>query len=111
SGQSLVPFAIDDLSRLVALLERPLTPSNRVRLEGIVARAALAVGAFLWDTGSYDRSRAFLRTAIDAARNANDTTIEAVAWGWSSFGWTYDTSRTDANVYALHCAQAGRQAC
>ena len=49
--------------------------------------------------------------AIAAARNANDTTIEAVAWGWSSFGWTYDISRADSGIHALQCAQAGRQVC
>jgi tetratricopeptide (TPR) repeat protein len=110
-GQNLILFAMDDLSRVVALLERPLTPSSRLRLEGIAARAALAVGAFLWDTRSYSRSRDFLRNAITAARNANDTTIEAVAWGWSSFGWTYDISRDESGIQALHCARAGRQVC
>ena len=110
-GQNLILFAVNDLSRVVALLERPLTPSHRIRLESIAARAALSVGAFLWDTRSYIRSRGFLRTAITAARNAGDTTLAAVAWGWSSFGWTYDTSEDDSGLRALRCAQAGREIC
>ncbi len=109
-AKELVPYAMDDLSRVTGLLERSLTPSTRTRLSSIAARAAVVVGALQWDTRAYAQSRDFLRMAVTAARDSNDRTIEGVAWAWNSFGWTYDASQTNTEL-ALQCAQAGRQLC
>jgi hypothetical protein len=110
-ASELVPYALDDLNRVSGLLESSLSPSSRTRVNTIAARAATVVGALLWDMRAYAKSRECLRMGVMTAREANERSMEAVAWAWSSFGWMYDSPTADGWRKALDCASAGRELC
>lgn len=107
----MMPYAFEDLRRVSALPEGSLSPSSRTRLDAIAARAATVVGALLWDVRAYGKSRDCLEMGIRAARDANDRTIEAVAWAWTSFAWMYDSPTAEGSRRAIDCARAGRELC
>jgi tetratricopeptide (TPR) repeat protein len=107
-GSDLVGYAQADLDAVGNLLNQSLAPSARLRLSAIAGKGATVVGALVWDMGRHADARQILGTAIDAAREARDTRMQAVAWAWTSLGWTYDAPTRTNYRNALAAAHAGR---
>ncbi len=105
----LLSYALQDFERVISLLERSLLPSTRVRLSALAGRAATVIGALHWDIGAYPKARDYVQTAITAAREGREYSVEMVAWAWSSLGWMYDYANPDCLRAALHSTQAARQ--
>jgi len=104
STQDLLPYVVEDLQKSTDLLSMSLSPKLRADLCSIAGIAAMLIGELFYDLGSYGQARIFHETAITAAREANNVTLEAVVWGRKSFAWSYDHNPEQA----LNCVQRAR---
>jgi len=93
---NLLPYVLEDLHKVTSLLEGSLQPTTRTRLCSIAGIAAMLVGELYYDMRNYAQARVFQKIAIEAAHEANNAALEAVAWGRNSFAWTYDGKPDEA---------------
>lgn len=100
----LLSYAWDHLQKILKLLEGSLQPNSRQHLCALASKTAQLVGELLLDMSYYDRGRQFHQTAIIAAREACDPTLEAIAWGRKGLAWIYEKQLSEA----LTCAQKAR---
>jgi hypothetical protein len=107
-ASELLAYALDDLHKVTCLLERSASTSAQLRLCTIAARASTVVGALLWDTGAYAKSRDYLHMSILAARDAGDQSMEAVAYAWTTFAWMCDSPTVTTWHTALQSIRAAR---
>jgi DNA-binding SARP family transcriptional activator len=101
SSSDLLSYVLEHLQRIIACLEQALLPRERLRLCALASQTAQLAGHLLFDLGAYPQARTLHTTAILAAHEAEDTTLEALAWGRISFTWTYSGQATQA----LPCIQ------
>lgn len=104
STRDLLPYVVEDLQKIIDLLSMSLSPKLRANLCSIAGVAAMLIGELFYDLGDYGQARIFHETAITAAHEANNVTLEAVVWGRKSFAWSYD----DNLEQALNCVQRAR---
>lgn len=69
----------EHVDRLVALTRHPTTPALRARLEAMISDAAAFAGMLAYDLDQPGTARASLAMAADAARQAGDATLHALA--------------------------------
>ena len=100
----LFSYATEHFQRIVSLLEGSYLPSVRTRLCTIASWSALLVGELLIDMGYYSKARMYHQAALVAAQEADNTALQAVAWGRTSLGWIYSKNMSEA----LACIQQGR---
>jgi DNA-binding SARP family transcriptional activator len=93
---NLLPYVIEDLQKITALLEGSLRPAVRTHLCSIAGAAAMLIGELHYDMSNYAQARSFQKIAITAAYEADNAALEAVAWGRNSFAWTYDGGLVEA---------------
>jgi hypothetical protein len=67
------------LDRLVALTNHPTTPALRTRLEAMISDTAAFAGMLAYDLDQPGAARAHLTLAADAAQQAGDPTLHALA--------------------------------
>src|SRR6266566_4724711 len=84
-AQDLLPYVIEDLHKVTALLEGSLLPTVRVHLCSLAGEASMLVGELYYDMSNYAQARVFHDVAIIAAHEANNMALEAVAWARKSF--------------------------
>src|SRR6266567_631934 len=77
----LLSYVIDHLQKVIVLLEGSLLPVVRMRLCAIASGIAQLIGELFLDMAYYAQARKFHETAILAAQEACNPTLEAVAWG------------------------------
>lgn len=92
----LLSYVLADLQKMTMLLEGSLYPAMRTRLCSITGTAAMLVGELYYDLSNYERSQVFQDLAIRSAHEAENTALEAVAWGRNSFAWTYSGNLDEA---------------
>ena len=97
-AQDLLPYVIEDLHKVTALLEGSLLPTVRVHLCSLAGEASMLVGELYYDMSNYAQARVFHDVAIIAAHEANNMALEAVAWARKSFAWTYDGNADEARI-------------
>nr|BBH91782.1 hypothetical protein KTC_65330 [Thermosporothrix sp. COM3] len=103
---SMLPFVLDDVQKLLPLLESPLLPSIRTQLVHIVAQATLLAGILHFDISAFDRSREYCDLACQAALEINESKMGALALARKSFAWSYDNDQYDK---AFQCIEAAKQ--
>src|SRR5258708_13042394 len=81
ASSDLLSYVIEQLQRVITLLEGSLLPSVRTRLCCIASGIAQLVGHLLFDMGEFASARNFHQLAIKAAQEGNNQPLEAVAWG------------------------------
>jgi tetratricopeptide (TPR) repeat protein len=79
------------------LLDGSLFPSIRTRLLATASKMVTLKGAILYDIGRYDQAREHHRIAIQAAAQAAQPTLQAIAYAWMSFSWTYEHQYLEAS--------------
>ncbi len=94
-------YALEHLQKILTFLEWSLLPSERRRLCALASGTAQLIGHLFFDLSDYSNARNFHKKAIQAAQEADDTALEAVAWGRMSFTWTYSGNAQKA----LPCIQ------
>ena len=107
----LLGYVTEHFQRILLVLEGSLLPTSRIRLCAMASEAALLIGSLLFELRAYERAQAYYREAIRAAHEANFQELEAVAWGWMSFTWTYDKQMQDNKDHlqtALICIKQAR---
>lgn len=104
ASSDLLSYVIEQLQRVITLLEGSLLPSVRTRLCCMTSGIAQLVGHLLFDMGEFASARNFHQVAIKAAQEGNNQALEAVAWGRMSFTWTYSGNAPEA----LRCIQEAR---
>jgi DNA-binding SARP family transcriptional activator len=92
---------VDDVN---LFLLRSLSPKLRLSLCAITSKSMLLAGILLYDMGEYEKARQYYHVAWQAAREADDSLLQAIIWGWMSFTWTY----TQCYPEALTCVQQAR---
>jgi len=97
-------YVLEHLQKIVTFLDCSLLPSERKRLCALASGTAQLIGHLFFDLGDYSNARNFHKKAILAAQEADDTALEAVAWGRMSFTWTYSGNAQNA----LPCLQQAR---
>jgi DNA-binding SARP family transcriptional activator len=102
---ALLHYVVEHSQRLTQFLESSLQPTVRRDIYSISSRTALLIGALLFDMGEYEQARNVFTSALQAAQEANDATLQALCWGWISFTWTYSKNA----LAALVCVQEGRR--
>lgn len=100
----LFDYVYEHLQKVTGLLEGSLLPSARKHLCAMVGEIALLAGELFYDMKNYLQARHFFSIAIQAAREADNQALQAVAWGRLSFTWTYD----EKPEQALICLQEAR---
>ena len=105
ASSDLLSFVIEHLQKVIDLLEESLLPSIRTRLCCITSGIAQLAGHLLFDMGKFAQARNFHHLAITAAQEGGNQALEAVAWGRTSFTWTYSQNATEA----LSCIQEARR--
>jgi len=92
ASYDLLSYVLEHLQKVTILLEGSLLPSMRMRLCSIASGTAQLMGTLLFDIGDYRHARDFHIVAIQAAQEANNRSLEAVAWTRLSYSWTYDNN-------------------
>jgi transcriptional regulator with XRE-family HTH domain/tetratricopeptide (TPR) repeat protein len=105
SSPDLLIYALEHFQRVITFLEWSMLPTIRTHLCSIASGTAQLVGHLLFDMNYYTDARAFHKLAITAAQEANNSSLEAVAWGRMSFTWTYSGNAQKA----LPCIQQARR--
>ena len=105
ASSDLLSFVIEHLQKVIDLLEESLWPSIRTRLCCIASGIAQLAGHLLFDMGKFAQAQNFHHLAITAAQEGGNQALEAVAWGRTSFTWTYSQNATEA----LSCIQEARR--
>jgi transcriptional regulator with XRE-family HTH domain/tetratricopeptide (TPR) repeat protein len=95
----LLSYVLEHLQKILVFLESSLLPSERKCLCSLASVTAQLVGHLLFDLGDYLNARKYHREAIKAAQEANNTALEAIAWGRMSFTWTYSGNAQKALPY------------
>lgn len=101
----LLSYVKDHFQKILTLLEDPLLPSLRIHLYSTASATAQLLGHLLFDMGYYAKARAFHKSAILSAQEANNPALQAVAWGRMSFTWSYDGKPEEA----LKCIREARR--
>jgi hypothetical protein len=104
STNILYTYVIRHLDDLCLLLTHSLQQKLHLYLYETICRTALLAGVLLYDMGQYEVARQQYQMALQAATEANNSILQAIVWGWTSFTWTY------AHSYkaALRCIQQAR---
>jgi DNA-binding SARP family transcriptional activator len=97
----LMAHVVEQVQRVIALLERSLLPSVRTRLCAILSQNVLLIGLCFYDLGQYETARAYFQVAREAAREGNAHTLQALTWGWDSLAWSYGAPIEKRYEYAL----------
>jgi hypothetical protein len=100
----LLSYVLEHLQKIVTFLERSMLPTEREQLCSIASNTAQLIGHLLFDLNDYTHARQFHKAAIQAAQEASNPGLEAVAWGRISFTWTYNGQPDKA----LACVQRAR---
>jgi DNA-binding SARP family transcriptional activator len=103
-GPVLIPYASEDLQRVLTLLEGPLLPHIRIELTVIIGNLAMLLGELFFELNLYREARDYYNIAAIAAHEADNPVLEAVIYGRRSLTWTYQSQLDEA----LSCIQKGR---
>ena len=103
-GAVLVPYVMEDLQRVITIVEGSLLPGTRIELTGIVGSLAMLLGELFFEQNLYPEAREYYKTAAIAAHEANNSLLEAVIYGRRCLTWIYQNQLKAA----LSCVQRGR---
>ncbi|HEV2654670.1 MAG TPA: hypothetical protein VGT82_06915, partial [Ktedonobacteraceae bacterium] len=95
--QELYLVADRHFQQMIHLLDGSLLPDIRTRLLAIASKTVTLNGAILYDLGMYEQSREHHRLAIQAAAQATQPILQAIAYAWMSFSWTYEQRYGEAS--------------
>ncbi len=113
ASYDLLGYALEHFEKTVALLEGSLLPAQRIQLCTVVGGTALLVGHLFYDLSKYARANEYYNIAITAAQEANNSTLQAVAWGRTTQVWIYSGNTQQAHAeehykVGLTCIQKAR---
>ena len=83
--------------QVIRLLDGSLLPTMRTRLLTIASKMVVLNGALLYDVGRHEQAREYQRFAIQAAAQATQPILQAIAYAWMSFSWTYERQYLEAS--------------
>jgi len=79
--EQLLDLVRAHVNHLGARMDRPMSPAMRARLGGLAAEAAALAGWLAYLAGRRGEARSYLAFARDAARDADDAVLHALALG------------------------------
>lgn len=92
-AQELLSYVREHFQKILHLLEGSVSPSTREELCSLASSTAQLVGELYFDMEEEGAERAFKKTAVLAAHEANNPVLEAVAWGRLSFAPFYSKNK------------------
>src|SRR5450755_928048 len=95
----LLGYVLEHLQKILTFLEGSFLPSERRRLCALASGTAQLIGHLFFDLSDHRHARKFHEKAIQAAQEANNTALEAAAWGRMSFTWSYSGNVQKALPY------------
>ncbi|HYU73487.1 MAG TPA: helix-turn-helix transcriptional regulator [Ktedonobacteraceae bacterium] len=82
---------------MIRLLDGSLLPNIRTRLLAIASKTVTLCGALLYDLGAYEQAKGHHHLAIQAAAQATQPILQAIAYAWMSFSWIYEQRFQEAS--------------
>lgn len=106
SSADLWRYVSPQIQKNLTFLEGPLSPSQRQQICAMLSKSAVLAGVLAYDSGRQPAARSWYKLAIQAAREAEQPKLAAIALGWMTFTWTY----THDYRQALTCVQQAMEA-
>ena len=83
--------------QIVRLLDGSLLPSTRTQLLSVASKTVTLNGALFYDLAMYEQAKEHHRLAVQAAAQAAQPILQAIAYAWMSFSWTYERRYLEAS--------------